>query len=158
MREENLAELAKRQAKTIQLLEAGIAELETSIARLQKDSRNFSKPPFSDIVKPKTPVPKENNGGKRKIGGQPGHKKHGRSPFSREQVDRFIEVTLPGCPFCGGLLEEDAKGLITSQQIEIAAKPFVGTEYHRHSYIGTRPVKPVIRRLNRNRGTAVYFR
>jgi hypothetical protein len=106
---EDLQELVKKQAETIKLLEARIAELEAIIARLQKDSRNSSKPPSSDIVKPKTAVPKGNNGSKRKIGGQPGHKKHERTPFPREQVDRFIEVTLPECPLCGGLLEEDEK-------------------------------------------------
>jgi transposase len=134
MGEGNLQELVKKQAAAIQLLEARIAELEAIIARLQKNSRNSSRPPSSDIVKSKTAAVKENNGGKRKIGGQPGHKKHERIPFPREQVDRFIEVTLPECPLCGGFLEEDRKELITSQQIEIAAKPFIITEYHRHSY------------------------
>jgi hypothetical protein len=105
----NLQELVKKQAETIKLLEARIVELEAVIARLQKDSRNSSKPPSSDIVKPKTAAPKDHNGGKRKIGGQPGHKKHERTPFPREHVDFFIEVTLPECPLCGGLLEEDEK-------------------------------------------------
>jgi uncharacterized coiled-coil protein SlyX len=64
---ENLQELVKRQAeiisaqaKTIEKLEARVVELEAlvreqreTIARLQKDSRNSSKPPSSDIVKPK---------------------------------------------------------------------------------------------------------
>jgi transposase len=131
---EDLQELVRKQAETIKLLEARIVELEAIIARLRKDSRNSSNPPSSDIVKPKTAVPKENNGGKRKTGGQPGHKKHERTPFPREQVDRFIEVTLPECPLCGGRLEEGGKEIITSQQIELAAKPFVVTEYHRHSY------------------------
>jgi transposase len=32
------------------------------------------------------------------------------------------------------LLEEDEREVITSQPIEIAPKPFMVTEYHRHSY------------------------
>jgi transposase len=48
-------------------------------------------------------------------------------------IDQFIEVTLAKCPVCACLLEEDEK-VITNQQIEIAAKPFIVTEYHRHTY------------------------
>ena len=128
MEGENLQELVKKQTETIKLREARIAELEAIIARLQKNSRNSSKPPSSAIVKPKTAVSKEYSGGKRKIGGQPGHKKHRRIPFPQEQVDRFIEVTLSECPLCGGLLEEDKQEVITSQQIDIAPKPFIVTE------------------------------
>jgi transposase len=134
MEGENLQELVKKQAETIKLLESRILELEAIIARLQKDSRNSSKPPSSDIVKPKMTGTKEPNGGKRKIGGQPGHKKHERTPFPQEQVDHFIEVRLSKCPSCGGPLEEDENEGITNQQIKIAAKPFTVTEYHRHGY------------------------
>jgi hypothetical protein len=49
MKGENLQELVKRQAEIIRSLEARIAELEAVIARLQKNSRNSSKPPSSDI-------------------------------------------------------------------------------------------------------------
>jgi transposase len=128
------AEIIRKQAEMIQALQTRIVELETIIARLQKDSRNSSKPPSSDIVKPKTAAQKEGGSNTRKIGGQPGHKRHERQPFPAEQVDQFVEVTLQKCPCCGGLLEEDEREGITSQQIEIAPKPFIVTEYHRHSY------------------------
>jgi hypothetical protein len=105
MEGENLQELVKKQAETIKRLEARIVELEAVIACLQKNSRNSSKPPSSDIVKPKTAGAKESNGNRRRIGGQPGHKKHERIPFSGEHVDQFIEATLSKCPLCGGLLE-----------------------------------------------------
>jgi transposase len=122
MEGENLQELVKKQTETIKLLKARIVELEAIIARLQKNSRNSSKPPSSNIVKPKIAGAKESNGNKRRIGGQPGHKKHDRVPFSRDQVDQFIEVMLAKCPVCGGLLEEDKKEIITNQQIEIVGQ------------------------------------
>jgi hypothetical protein len=62
MEGENLQELVKKQAETIrkqtEMIQARSAELETVIARLQKNSRNSSKPPSSDIVKPKTAAQK----------------------------------------------------------------------------------------------------
>jgi transposase len=145
---ENLQELVKRQAeiitaqaKTITKLEARIsglealvAELRETIARLQKDSRNSSKPPSSDIVKPKAAPTKTNGADKRNIGGQKGHKRHGRMPFPPEQAGKFIDATLPKCPSCGGELEKSGKEVIKNRQIEIAEKPFIVTEYRQHSY------------------------
>jgi hypothetical protein len=81
MEGESLSGLVKKQAETIQRLEARIVELEVVIARLQKDSRTSSKPPSSDIVKPKTAGAKESKGGKRKIGGNPVIKSTSVSPF-----------------------------------------------------------------------------
>jgi transposase len=134
------AEIILKQAETIRTLEARIAglegqvvELKATIARLQKDSRNSSKPPSSDIVKPKTAAAKEGKGSKRKIGGQPGHKKHERPPFPPEQVDKVIDVILQACPACGGVLQENEEVMV-KQQIEIIEKPFVVTEYHCHTY------------------------
>jgi transposase len=136
---ENLQKLVKAQAEIIKALEtqiagfkAQIAELQTIIARLQKDSRNSSKPPSSDIVKPKS-APQEKGTGKRKTGGQKGHRKHERIPFSPEQVDEFVEVRLQECPACGGRLNEDGEAVI-KQQIDIVPKPFIVTEYHCHTY------------------------
>jgi transposase len=132
------AALIERQAETIKRLEAQIVELETlvrkqqeTIARLQKDSRTSSKPPSSDIVKP-PPLP-ANDGKKRKIGGQKGHKKHERKPFPADQVDRVIDVILETCPECGGPLHE-CEEVVTKQQIDIVEKPFIVTEYHCHTY------------------------
>jgi transposase len=133
MGRENLQELVKRQAETIRSLEARIIELEAIIAGLQKDSRNSSKPPSSDIVKPKPAAQKTNNSNKRKIGGQKGHKKYERKPYPPEQVDQFVEVTLDVCPECGGVLHE-CEEIVVKQQIDVVEKPFVVTEYHCHTY------------------------
>jgi transposase len=128
------AEIIKRQAAEIADLKARIAELKTIIAHLKKDSQTSSKPPSSDIVKPKPPAQKQDGGKKRKTGGQKGHRKHERVHFSPEQVDTAIEVTLTECPVCGGSLQECEKEAAVNQQIDLAPKPFIVTEYHRHGY------------------------
>ncbi|MHB9294202.1 hypothetical protein Holit_03329 [Hollandina sp. SP2] len=109
------------------MLEARIVELEAIIARLQKDSHNSSKPPSSDIVKPKSTVQKTKGGKKRKMGGQKGHKKHDREPFPPEQVDHFIDTTLDICPKCSGVLPE-CEEIVVKQEVELVEKPFVVTE------------------------------
>jgi transposase len=128
------AKLIDSQAEIIRKLEARITELAATIARLQKDSHNSSKPPSSDIVKPKSAEQKRNGDKKQKIGGQKGHKKHERTPFPPEQVDRFIERILDICPECGGVLNECGE-IVSKQQIEIVEKPIIVTEYHCHTYI-----------------------
>ena len=69
------------------LLQQKVQQLEEKIARLEKNSSNSSKPPSSDIINPKQ---KSKNGRKRKRGGQLGHKKHSRQPFTTEQIDSTI--------------------------------------------------------------------
>src|SRR5262245_57267798 len=68
-------------------LEASRAEATTlreQLAAAHKDSSTSSKPPSSDLVKPKPPpLP---DGAPRTIGGQPGHPKHERLPFPPEQI------------------------------------------------------------------------
>ena len=66
--------------------------LQEKITRLERNSSNSSKPPSSDIVNPKPPAKK---GRKRKRGGQSGHKKHSRQPFTSEQIDKTIIHELP---------------------------------------------------------------
>jgi DNA repair exonuclease SbcCD ATPase subunit len=122
--------IIKEQEARIAGLEAQIVELKATIARLQKDSRNSSKPPSSDIVKPKAEAQKNNHGKPLKTGGQKGHKKHERKPFPPDQVDQFIEVTLDACPVCGGALHEDEQ-VVTKQQIEIVEKPYIVKAYRR---------------------------
>ena len=131
---EQQAEIIKRQEAEIAGLRAQIVELQTTIAPLHKDSRNSTKPPSSDLVKPKTKEAQETGGKNRKIGGQKGHKKHERAPFPPKQVDTTIEVTLDKCPICGRALQESEKPAAVHQQLEIAPKPFIVTEYHRHTY------------------------
>ena len=75
---------------TIHKLQARIEELEAELAKARKNSENSSKPPSSDVVKPK---PKNNKPGrpkKRKQGGQPGHPRHERKPFDESELDNYL--------------------------------------------------------------------
>ena len=84
-----IAELTKRNEELTKLIE----ELLLRIAKLEKNSRNSSKPPSSDIVKPQKPqLP---NGENRKEGGQPGHERNVRPPFELSAVDSVINIQLP---------------------------------------------------------------
>ncbi len=80
-------------------LKAEVTRLAELVAKLSKNSWNSSKPPSSDIVKPSKSANSRKK--KRKIGGQPGHAKHERPPFSREEIERVHYQT--GCPvlLCG---------------------------------------------------------
>lgn len=66
--------------------------LEEKIIRLERNSSNSSKPPSSDIINPK---PSNKKKKKRKRGGQLGHKKHSRQPFTPEQIYKTIIHALP---------------------------------------------------------------
>ena len=110
-------------------LEARIAELEAQLAKARKNSSTSSKPPSSDIVKPpKPPIPK--GAAKRKKGGQPGHPKHERPPFSPEDIDATHEYTMSVCPDCGGTLKPSEQTPRVVQQVELTDKP-VRIDEHR---------------------------
>ena len=119
--------LLEQQQMQIRQLTERIAKLEAENARLKKNSRNSSKPPSSDIVKAKPP--KSRHKGKRKRGGQRGHRKHTRPTFRPDQVDEVIEYEL-----------EDTTGLRplknwrVIQQIELVDRPFVVTEHRARRY------------------------
>lgn len=113
------------QRQEIAELRARLADLEAKLAKVQKNSSNSSKPPSSDIVKPPRPQGKR----KRKIGAQPGHPRHQRTPFDAEQVDERIDSTWPHCPDCGGPVEPSDEPPRIVQQVEILAKPTRVTEY-----------------------------
>src|ERR1035437_9312966 len=126
----NDTEVKKLIAEAIAPLLARIAKLETEntalqaeIARLQKNSSNSSKPPSSDIVKP-PPPPLPGGGSKRQIGGQPGHVKHERPPFTPDQIDRIVRYEQK--PYAA--LEPLAQWAVL-QQIELAECPCLITEY-----------------------------
>src|SRR6266702_4501672 len=117
---------ARKSCPNCRRLEARLAALEATVARLQeqlaaarKDSATSSKPPSSDIVKPPKPPPPEGQD-TRRSGGQPGHPKHERDLFPPEQVnggshDYFLDL----CPSCGHGLKSTTAAPRVVQQIEI---------------------------------------
>jgi transposase len=121
--------------RRVAALEARLAELEAKLARSRKHSGNSSKPPSSDIVKPK-----KHSGGKgkkqsdkRKRGGQPGHPQHKRCPFTPDEIDVTWVHYLTGCPCCGGRLFEIEESEAVLQQIELDRLPITVTEHRRLS-------------------------
>ena len=105
-----------------------IEQLETQIARMRKDSSNSSKPPSSDVVKPK--VTKSN--GKNKPGGQKGHRKQERKPFPPDQVDCSYAYELEDTTGLEPL--DDSEGWRVVQKIELPEKLFHITEHRARRY------------------------
>lgn len=125
-----IEELRATYEKRIARLEARIQTLEAEIARLRKDSSTSHKPPSSDIVKPPRPAPPK--GKNRRIGGQPGHPRHERPPFSPDEIDETRDYALEQCPDCGGPLKPARKPPRIVQQIELVEKPLIVTEHRAH--------------------------
>jgi transposase len=101
--------------------------LREQLAAARKDSSTSSKPPSSDIVKPR---PAQDAAiGKRPIGGQPGHPKHERQPFPAEQISRSFVHPLDACPCCGGRLRRNGDFALVVQQIDIE-QPSLRIEQH----------------------------
>lgn len=121
---------SKLEKENIQLKNE-IEKLQQKIAVLSKTSKNSSKPPSSDIVKAKS---KDKNSKKNKQGGQPGHKKHTRKPFDKEEIDHFYEHELSACPQCLGELIPYEEKNITIQQISIKENPIEKIEHTAHAY------------------------
>ena len=86
-------------------LEAENQHLRDQVQKLKKNSKTSSKPPSSDIVKPKTS--KKKTKGKRSKGAQPGHEKHTRKDFETDQIDQTVKYEFTSA---------DAKGLIPLDQ------------------------------------------
>jgi transposase len=139
-----LQAILQRQAEQIHLLTERIARLEDENARLKRNSSKSSKPPSSDIVKP--PAPTLRRKGKRKRGGQRGHRKHQRSSFPPEQVDQIVTHELPHTQ---GLDPLDDWRIV--QQVELVERPFMVVEHRCRRYccrrtgrIVTAPLPPAV--------------
>ena len=109
--------------------DALIAKLEARIAALEKNSRNSSKPPSSDIIagKPKASDQPKRAPKKRKPGKQKGHKACVRQPFPPEQVDRTWTYDPPLDPDLWERLPDDQDRIF--QQVELRPRPFEVTEH-----------------------------
>lgn len=98
-----------------------LAATRERLAAVQKNSSTSSKPPSSDIVKPKPPSADDSV--KRSIGGQPGHPKHEREPFPSEQVTYFETHVLDSCPCCGGRVRTNGDKAQVVQQVDVTRPP-----------------------------------
>ena len=100
-------QLIQEQAAEIKRLCAIIAQLQDEIVRLKKDSSTSSKPPSSDMVKPKQSTKKISRK-KRQKGGQHGHRKFTRPAFTPDQIDEVIEYEF---------VDKDAQGLTPLEEL-----------------------------------------
>ena len=124
---DELRQLVAEQAAQLEQQAARIAELELELAKAKKDSSTSSKPPSSDITKPK---PKKKPGRRKKPrrGGQPGHQRQLRELLPPDRVDETIEFELDA-------REAQRLGLTPTgdfeivQHIELPETPVHVTEY-----------------------------
>ncbi len=122
-------------------LRADNQKLRDQIARLTRDSSNSSKPPSSDIVKPKPKKDHRQARRNRKIGGQPGHPREERTPFGPDQIDRTIHHELSPAR-SRGLIPLDEWSVL--QQVELAQKLYTVTEHRARKYLDPRTGRIVI--------------
>jgi transposase len=139
MRERELLEENKKLRRMVDELQLAVSELRAELSRVaqelakaRKDSSTSSKPPSSDVVKPQKRGKKGSRKGskKRKQGGQPGHPKHDRKPFTQEEIDKVIDHLLEACPDCNGDLEPADLAPRVTQHVEVVERP-VHIEEHR---------------------------
>ena len=117
-------------ALQITVLLGKVSELELAVAKLSKNSTNSSKPPSSDITRPKSQQKQE---GKRKIGAQSGHPRHERVAFAESEIQVFHEYHIATCPECGNtdLVFRDEPPRVL-QQMEL--KPIVIQKEAHYAY------------------------
>jgi transposase len=119
----------------IAALEKQVEELSVLLAKALKNSSTSSKPPSSDIVKPPKKTPATTPDGKCKKGGQPGHPRVLRQPFSPDEVATIKRYVLEVCPDCGGtvsLVTDKVERVI--QQAEVMPAPICIEEHRGGAY------------------------
>lgn len=108
----------KEQASYIEILRRRIEELE---AKLNKNSKNSSKPPSSDQ--------QANTGNKRKQSKRARRGKS-RSPYPPDRVDCHVECTKSSCPHCASTsLGKLGDAPFVWQQVELPAVRAIVTQY-----------------------------
>lgn len=112
-------------------LKLTIKTLEEKITRLEKNSNNSSKPPSSDIVKPKNTARKPKRR-KRKRGGQLGHRKCSRPAFEPEEVDEVFEYEF-NAKDAAGLQPLDEWRVV--QQVHLPEKMYTVIEHRARKYL-----------------------
>jgi transposase len=136
----SLEQINAQLQREIRQLREDNQRLQDQIARWKRDSSNSSKPPSSDIVKPKK---KGTSRGKRprKIGGQKGHPRQERIPFAPDDIGPILPYELS---------PKQAQGLIpleewfVLQQVDLVEKPYIVTEHRARKYRDPRTGRIVI--------------
>lgn len=109
-------------------------QLKEKIASLEKNSQNSSKPPSTDGFKGGKDKDKKVNKGKRKAGGQPGHKGSNRDMLPLEEVDHIVDIYPEKCQSCNEALPQVGTGKVHRKQVtEIPPIEPEVTEYRCHS-------------------------
>jgi transposase len=103
--ENEVQRLTRRVEELEALLAAALARIADLEEQLRQNSRNSSKPPSSDLGRPKP----GKRGGGRKPGGQPGHTGSRREAVAPGEVDQVIDRDPETCANCGAPLEEAAR-------------------------------------------------
>lgn len=117
------------------ILQAQVGELQATIDRLQehlagarKNSSTSSKPPSSDIVKPRA-TPQGDAQGKRSQGAQPGHPKHERAAFPPEMVTSTLPHVVDLGPHCGSGMQSGDLPPRVVQPIDVREVPLIVDEH-----------------------------
>jgi transposase len=132
---DELLELVANLQRRIAEQDKRIAELEAKLAAANKNSRNSSKPPSSDITKPKTEGP-----GKRRkkcrIGGQKGHTKY-ESNLTLDDADHVVPYHADKLPENRGrpLVPASDVAPKTLFQYELVDKPVELTAHVSYPYL-----------------------
>ncbi len=121
-------EVIARLTAKAEALTARVAELD---ARLKQNSSNSSKPPSSDA--PGTPRQRKKPKGRRRPGGQPGHKKHERELLPPEDVQHVVELVPKECRGCKRRLHGQDSAPRRHQVVEVPPLSALVTEYRCHA-------------------------
>jgi len=114
-----------------QLVVVLIGQITELRERVNKTSRNSSKPPSSDG--PGAPPRQKRSSSGRKQGGQKGHAGHGRSLKPVEQVKRVVELKPTMCSACGALLLGEDTDAVRHQVTELPRVEPDVIEYRKHT-------------------------
>lgn len=115
----------KSQAEQIKIQASKIASLEK---RLNKNSRNSSKPPSSDGLSKPPRTSSLRDKGKNTSGGQPGHK--GETLKQVSHPDKTEHYVLTHCPDCGLSLENKAVLALEKRQVFDIPPPSIDVTEH----------------------------
>jgi len=116
----------EKQSTQIEALQSRIAELEV---QLNQNSQNSSKPPSSDLVKPKRRVGIKQR--KKKLGGQKGHQ--GKTLEMVDQANEYVPCRPVRCACGKRLLRQQMRLHQRRQEFDIPDPALVVTEYQQYS-------------------------